>query len=644
MLKKTSFESRGNPTLSIEDFALKLRENGDFWRMHLDYCKSGMNNELGVYSHRQKAPDVTTVGNETTISYSGLIAEDGSVHNIKLVLKIIQRNGALYFSADMENNGDVRINELQYPFFEFEKINENSECDELIVPEGLGRSIKNPHDSVKSAHTEYMAADYKNIWSIYSYPGQMSMPWFGIQSGGKYLYMGWHSEIWRRCSFAIGTEPRESDDKYVIYTISSYPAVNPGEKILYDNFVLAGFDGDWRNGADFYRTWADNEWHHPVRKNGAKQIMGWQRVILKHQYGEIFHTYNDLPRIYKEGAEYGINMILLFAWWKEGMDNGYPNYEPDPDLGGGDMLKKAIEEINEMGGIVVLYANGHLIDASTDYYKNEGIKYTVKDIERNEYREFYKFSNNGTLLRYGHKTFATGCHGTEKWREKLLEIEKKHLSLGSNGTFFDQLGCCFNFCFDDTHEHGRRIDLDPEFRLKTIKEMKKILGNDQYFGTEWTIDRISEEVDFVHGCGFGQNFSEDAYPYVFKYTFPDVLISNRFLHDEREGWKRDLNYAFTFGLIFDVSIYRGRAESVNIVPEYAAYVKKLIDFRKKYLEFFTEGALNMPSVSIPEGVKAAEYRLNGKCIMTVWNDSDEAVEMFGKTIPSDSVDILEPEN
>ena len=63
----------------------------------------------------------------------------------------------------MENNGDVRINELQYPFFEFEKINENSDCDELIVPEGLGRSIKNPHDSVKSAHAEYMAADYKNI-------------------------------------------------------------------------------------------------------------------------------------------------------------------------------------------------------------------------------------------------------------------------------------------------------------------------------------------------------------------------------------------------------------------------------------------------------------------------------------------------
>ena len=79
-------------------------------------------------------------------------------------------------------------------------------------------------------------------------------------------------------------------------------------------------------------------------------------------------------------------MILLFAWWKEGMDNGYPNYEPDPALGGTEKLKKAITEINSLGGIVILYANGHLIDVSTDFYKKAGIKYTMKDIEKNESR------------------------------------------------------------------------------------------------------------------------------------------------------------------------------------------------------------------------------------------------------------------
>ncbi|MDY3928308.1 MAG: DUF6259 domain-containing protein [Clostridia bacterium] len=641
MSKNINFEFIDNPKLNIDDFCLKLRKNGDFWRMHLDYCQSGMNNELGVYSHQQNTPIVTKEGKDISIIYNNIIAEDGSVHDITLKLKITQKDEALYFSAEMDNCSNVRINELQYPLFEFYQINEDMDNDELIIPDGLGKIVKDPHNAVSYRHSEYMAADYKNVWMVYSYPGRLSMPWIGIQSGNNFLYLGNHSNLFRITSFTIGTEPRQSNEKYIIYSISSYPAVRPGEKIIYDGFVLAGFKGDWRNGADFYRSWSENSWYYPLKKEGAKNIMGWQRIILKHQYGEIFHTYDELPKIYKEGAKYGINMILLFAWWKEGMDNGYPNYEPDPALGGTEKLKKAITEINSLGGIVILYANGHLIDVSTDFYKKAGIKYTMKDIEKNEYREFYKFSNNGTLLKYGHKTFATGCFGTKQWREKILETERKHLSLDSNGTFFDQLGICFNFCFDDTHEHGNRIDEDPEFRLKTIKEMRKILGNNEFFGTEWVNDRICQQMDFIHGCGFGQIFSEDAYPYIFLYTFPGNLISNRLLHDEKKDWKRHLNYAFTFGLIFDVSIYRGRAESVEVVPEYAKYVGELINIRKKYLPFFTNGRINLPTISLPPNIKAAEYSFEGKKIMTVWNDSDTSVNIYKQTISQQSVSVIE---
>ena len=524
-------------TISSEDFPLKLRKNGDFWRLHLDYMQSGKNNELGVYSHAQKNPVVKREGNETSVFYNGLIAEDGTEHDVKLTLKITQIDGACYFSAQMQNDGTARINELQYPLLEFDCDEQSDKESKLIIPEGLGRIIDNPHDHAKNFHTEYMSADYKNVWEMFMYPGQMSMPWMGLQKGNEYLYLGFHSEKWRQCSFSVGTEPRESDEKYMIYALSSYPAVYPGENVTYDGFVIAGFDGDWRDGCDFYRAWVDETWNFPTRKEGFRQITGWQRVILKHQYGEIFHTYKDLPVIYEQGKKAGLNMLLVFAWWVEGMDNGYPNYMPDPALGGEEELKKAIKTINDDGGIVILYANGHIIDVNTDYYEQVGSKISVKDVELNEYRESYKFSNNGTLLRYGHKTFATGCYGTEEWRNKLLEIEKRHIALGSNGTFFDQIGCCYNFCFNNTHEHGNRIDLAPEFRLSAVKNMAKTLGKNQYFGTEWTVDRLASVVDFVHGCGFGQWFSPDAYPYVFRYTFPDVIISNRLLHDERKGWK-----------------------------------------------------------------------------------------------------------
>ena len=101
-----------------------------------------------------------------------------------------------------------------------------------------------------------------------------------------------------------------------------------------------------------------------------------------------------------------------------------------------------------------------------------------------------------------------------------------------------------------------------------------------------------------------------------------------------------MNYAFTFRLIFDISIYRGRAESIDIMPEYDGYVRELISLRKKYLRFFTEGKFNLPSVPLMSGVKAAEYCFRGKRIMTVWNDSDETAEICGKIIPPQSIDVI----
>lgn len=646
MKKAMSFNFDNGFQMKAEGFSPVMRENGDFWRLHLDYCVEGMNHDLGVYSHDQSAPQVSAENGVMTLVYPQVVAEDKSVHDIRLTLTVEEKDGVLKFAAEMENNSQVRLNELQYPVFEFNKIDGAFEDDTMFLPRGLGQKIENPHAYTVKVHTEYMAADYKNIIRTYEYPGDMSMPWFGVQSGKNYFYMGAHSDICRQINLVTAAEPRESKEKYLIMTIASYPAVRPGETVKYDGFTAAVFDGDWRDGADMYRQWAEQTWLPQMnKKESIKNLHGWQRIILKHQYGEIFHTYDELPRIYKEGAKYGITMLLLFAWWKEGMDNWYPDcYHPDEALGGAEKLKQAIKEINDMGGTVVLYANGHLIDVATDYYKTEGHKYAMMDIEHNEYREFYKFSNNGTLLKYGHKTFAGGCYGTSQWRDKVQEIADNKLKYGSNGIFFDQLGICFRLCFEDTHEHGNRIDMDPEFRVQAISRIKQKLEGDQTFGTEWSVDRIAPYMDYIHGCGFAYAYSSDAYPALFRYTFPAIQMSSRGLHDEREDWKVQLNYNFVYGMIFDISIYRGRVDSIENVPEYAAYVKKLIDMRKEYVPFFTEGKVDLPATKLPDEVHGLEYSYGGETIVALWNNTDKEYVLdygkdAGKTVEPDEVEI-----
>lgn len=148
-----------------------------------------------------------------------------------------------------------------------------------------------------------------------------------------------------------------------------------------------------------------------------------------------------------------------------------------------------------------------------------------------------------------------------------------------------------------------------------------MLEEDQWFGTEWPSDRISPMIDFTHGCGFAMQYTEDAYPHIFRYAFPEVTVTNRFLHDEQQDWEKHMNYAFVHGLIYDVALYRCRAKSIEVCPNLAACMKRHIDLRKEYLPFFTEGKYDIPRHPLPEKVWGAAYTWNGKTIQTVWNDS-----------------------
>lgn len=486
-----------------------------------------------------------------------------------------------------------------------------------------------------------MAADYKNVVQFYPYPAfPLSMPWLVLESGGKSLYLGYHSEVWKKVAFVTETEPRGAAKEQFILGICSYPAVYPGECITYGGMTVALFDGDWRECADFYRAWAEKTWLTPLAlKDSVRNLQGWQRIILKHQFGDVYNTYADLPRIYREGAKYGINMLRLFAWWEEGMDNGYPNYCPSEELGGAEALRKAIDEINEMGGRVFLYSNGHIIDKATDYYKTEGWRYTMKDIEGNDYIEKYQFSNSGTMLKMGHKTFVSGCYGTPQWAQKVEELELRQLELGGNGAFFDQLGCGYYLCFDTTHAHKNRIDLDPEYRLQTVHKLCDNLHGDEWFGTECVSDRITLKMDFTHGCGPSCQYDEEAFPYLFRYTFPECIISNRLIHDEKEGWEQHLNYAFVHGLIFDVSVYRCRAKSMDVLPNFGKKMAQLIELRKQYLDFFTLGKFDM--LDLPKKVWGAKYTYNGQSIAAIWNDSGADIVYNGTAVSHGGVAVIE---
>ena len=635
-----------------EGFSPHFCSNGDFFRMHLDYCNPEKERELGVYSHEQQPSLVEISEGRIVITYDRVVAEDGTVFPIGLVFTVCEIENELDFSVKIDNQAAVRINELQYPILETTRLGDDFTNDVLYLPAGLGVRAKNPLAVAQAAHSEYLSADYKNSWKSYPYPGPLSMPFLSIQSGEHCLSLSRRSvDACHLTLFSLGTGPREEKTPRLILSVSSFPALRERETVTLQGYRISLSDRDWRDVADSYRKWSNETWLLPridqngrlVSKESIRHMHGWQRIIFKHQTGEIFHKYADLPRLYEEGAMRGIHHILLFGWEKECFNSREPNATTDEALGGEAALREAIRKVNEAGGTVVLYADGMLMSVTSDFYQNGGHRYTKKNVNMIEYRRVYNFSNNGNLLRWmGNTVFATGCFGTKGWRDALSAVADRNLSLGSNGLFFDELGCGFYLCFDESHEHGARIDLEPQQRVDTARMLREKLGEDAWFGSEWAFDRVSTLTDYTHGYGPSLFYTPTAYPYMFRYAFPEVKISNRFAHDEKSIYKKELNYAFVHGLMFDVGIYRCRYQSLEQCPNYMDHLEVLVALREKYVDFFVDGRFDLPSIPLPKGVWGAEYALGDKRIMTVWNDTSEEFVAEGyPALPAGGVAVWE---
>ena len=630
-------EDAGEIRWSAQDLPLRQSPRADFWRAFMD---DGYQREITVHSAAQRGT-VTPCPGGLDITYDRLTAEGGRIFDVTLTIHIravVSTYPAFEMYAQIHNRDAARVNELQLPLLDLDTVcDEQRSSDVLYRMSGLGARIPDPWRSIERCHTEYMAADYNQIWCSDTYPSGASMGWFGVHSAGHFLYIGRQDSRLRTCALAAGVSPRHEAVRLLL-AISHFPFAKQGEALDTVRTLVSLNEGDWRTGSDIYGNYARASWYTPpALPEWVRNLSGWQRVILRHQYGEAFFNYADLPRLYQDCAAHGLNTLLVFGWWKGRFDNGYPVYEPDEALGGAQGLRDAIDRIHAMGGRVALYTNGVLIDVASDYYRETGRHICRIDIDGNEYRDHYKFSNDGLLSRtFGYKSFVSACAATPEWHAKLLDHEKLKFSFGCDSAFFDQLGCYPpNPCFNEAHLHGARADCVEEWRRESCRALAENCKGEQAFGTEGVTDMLLPYVQYIHGCQAGAVFTENAFPELFLRTFPEAVQTNRFIHDDKDGFERLMNYAFIYGLRFDISVYRGRKRILGELPRLAAYTKKLTALREKYKRFFYDGRFVVDTpLKLPAHIRMGEYVHGEERMAALWNDSGK-IQRFclaGRTI------------
>lgn len=626
-LKITWGENGDSYVMAAPGTPLSNAPESDFFRLMID---DGYLKEITIPSHLQKG-EVSRNGNTTSIHYKELVDGTGRQFKVDFTVYAKESEEGITFSSKIDNQDDVRVNEVQLPFLDFASFcDEDKSKDVLYRCKGMGERTPEPWTALESGHTEYMSADYREIWTPLMYPRPSSMPWHGLESNGYFFYMGRHSQAYHTCVMNVGRNPRGTDSR-LCFSICHFPLVQKGEVLETADVLVRIAKGDWRDGSQIYRAWAEKDWFKPRKKKAwVENFTGWQRIILRHQYGEVFWKYKDLVDVYEHGKKYGIDTINVFGWWKGRFDNGYPLYEPDDALGGEEELKKAITEVRRRGGNIILYTNGVLMDVKSDFYKEKGLDVAMIDLDGNPLNDHYQFSNQGTLLRtFGYKTFVQACNGTDAWKEQLLHNGRVKLSMKPNAIFFDQIGghrCAL--CFNTNHKHGNRGDLEPFYRMENFKALNELLEDDEAIGTECTVDIYDPYMDYHHGCDYGNWYEYNAFPQLYLNTFPETILTNRRIHDERKDYKLQLNYVLFCGYRFDVCIYRGRFVDMAGCPGYAEKVKELLAFKEKYHRFFYPAHFKMEeNPELPFSVQMAEYVSGDEKLYLFFNGKAEDEEI-----------------
>ena len=608
----------------------------EFWRLILD---DGLKKEIPVISSMQKGR-VKKQGDALLIEYQSLMSEYGDTYPVHFTVRIDVADGMLRFTPTVENlDSKVRVNECFCPMADFNSVCGPKEKDVLYWPQGPGARYVNPWQMMEDKAPAYYSHDERETFMNLVYP-RASMSWFGIQSAGGFLYMARYDKDMRLCFLSVRHRIHEQN---LSLCIDHWPMALPGETLQLPSSVVGMLDGDWREGAKVYRRWADdNFFKAPNVDPWVRELTGFQRIIMRSQYGEDYYTPKDLPAMYEAGAKYGIHTLFLFAWWKGGMDRDYPYYE-EAYPGAFKDLADNIKKVQQMGGRVILECNCHFLDPQVDYYEKFGHEVEILDINGDPLAKYFVYNGRGELReKLGQKLFYLACTGAPRWRDQLMSQIRLLDSLGADCLFADCFGFCpYQPCFNTAHDHGNRVDQEWIYHRMFFGEASSLAyDHGKAFATEGVTDIAGVYTQFMHGnIAADFKIKTNDYPQMFAYTFPELIFTERNIYSSDGRFDRQLRNALTMGARLDAQLWVCRAD-ISKDPKYARMIGWYTQQLNDHAEFFYKGRFTVIDTSeLPYYIKRTEWLSEdgSKVMRVLYNASGNESQACGLTLGADEV-------
>ena len=287
----------------------------------------------------------------------------------------------------------------------------------------------------------------------------------------------------------------------------------------------------------------------------------------------------------EECARHGVKAIQLTGWNFGGQDQGNPSHDPDPRLGTFEELKEAIAQIQAMGVKLILFSKFTWADRATEWFRNELVKYAIKD-PHGDYQVHpgYQYQTLTQLLDINTKRLVPMCFLSEEYL-RICEAEfRKTLDLGADGILFDE--CLHHtpalLCFDESHGHrpGAPVYANDRLLIQRFAAIARERNPDFLFAAEAAYDWEFE----AYHVSYHRSESKHHIP-LSRYMLPDVpLITAVTGFDDRNMVNQCLLYRYAIS--YEPYNVKGRLDDY---PMTMAYGKQMDALRTELRDYFWDG-------------------------------------------------------
>lgn len=571
---------------------------------------------------------ITADGSSITVSAQELKFKDKMLP-IAVSCTFTLQDDEILASARIENNADVEIMEWVFPMVRgIRSISADPARDVLYVPSDLGFRYENPRELDYNAVMGtriYEGPEHMHTNFYRTYPGRACMQWFELDGDRAGLYMASYDDTQQSTALAF---EKKTADKTLAFSFIKYPFLKKGGIFETMPYCISLHGGDWHAGAKKYRAWIESTgWKAPVRPQWMDEFTGWLRIIMKNQFGEINFHYSDMERLFNQVRGAGMNTLFLLGWIPGGFSRLWPEYEADDELGGEEELREQIRRIHEAGGKVFMFMSYYIVDPDTDFHQKVGRRIAIKDMWGRERTFCETYFRHGTWRKVmnGNKPMVAMCPSTPEWQEKMIESADRILSYGADGVLYDIGGMGPVFCHDSRHPHA-----NPSLAFATkrqnyraLRENIKRQNPEAIIAMEHNVDIYGESMDLAQSGGSARP-GKHAYPELYRYTFPELMVTNREAAEDERNYRDNIHFSLLYGLRFDMTIFRCQGE-LDDIPNYRDYLTKVTRMQLDYKDLLLNGRFvdNEGFTLDNAALRAKAYEGGGRLGVVIWNPTGE---------------------